>query len=197
MKIRGRIPKHNPTERLITCILYLRKVIKSFLLNYHSRDRPAKSQGIRDESFRWNYSRTSVCDDCIFICDLICTYMANEVSWPDQNRRRELALREPMFYGCIGYIDGTLIRIQKPQLEGRFAERYFNGRKKIYAMNNTIVVDHDGLITYIDPGYPGSYHDVSILRESGLYKDWRHYFTREHQEVGNDYDECLLGDRKL
>jgi len=64
-------------------------------------------------------------------------------------------------------------------------------------MNNTIVVDHDGLIIYIDPGYPGSYHDVSILRESELYKDWRQYFTREHREDGNDYAEYLLGDRKL
>ena len=31
LKIRGRTPKLNPTERLLTCILYLRKVIKNHL----------------------------------------------------------------------------------------------------------------------------------------------------------------------
>ena len=122
--------------------------------------------------------------------------MSDEVSWPDYDRRKVLALREPMFYGCIGFIDGTLVRIQRPQLPGEYAQRYYTRRKKMYAMNNTIVVDHDGLIIYIDPAYPGSYHDVSILRESDLYKDWRQYFTRENVEEGNDYSEYLLGDRK-
>lgn len=122
--------------------------------------------------------------------------MEDEVSWPDTNRRRELAVREPLFYGCIGFIDGTLVRIQRPQLEAQYAERYYTRRKKTYAMNNTIVIDHDGLIIYVDPGYPGSYHDVSILRESDLFKNWRRYFTREHEE-GRDYAEFLLGDRKL
>ena len=40
--------------------------------------------------------------------------------------------------------------------------------KKNYAMNNTVVVDHNGLFIYIYHGYPGSFHDVSCLRTSSL-----------------------------
>jgi hypothetical protein len=36
----------------------------------------------------------------------------------------------------------------------------------MYAFNNTVVIDHDGLFIYIDPGYPGSFHDVNCLRQS-------------------------------
>ena len=103
-----------------------------------------------------------------------------------------LAQIEPFFFGCIGFIDGTLIKIKRPaDLPGADAKRFYTRRKKIYAFNNTIVVDHEGFIIYIDEGYPGSYHDVTILRESSLYKDWVNYFSRQ-----GDYVEFLLGDRE-
>lgn len=119
--------------------------------------------------------------------------MAKEIEWPDAERRRQLAGKEPFFYGCIGFIDGTLLRIHRPSNIGEhLSRRYYTRRKKIYGFNNTIAVDHDGLIIYIDPGYAGSYHDITILRQSELYRNWRDYFTVGEQ----DYFEYLLGDRK-
>jgi DDE superfamily endonuclease len=56
-------------------------------------------------------------------------------------------------------------------------------------MNSTVIVDHDGLFIYVDPGYPGSFHDVTILRQSELYVSWRDYFTHN-----GEYIEYLLGD---
>ena len=86
----------------------------------------------------------------------------------------------------------TLVKIKSPKdLRGGDAKRFYIRRKKIYAFNNTIVVDHDGLIIYLDEGYAGSFHDVTILRESHLFKHWPEYFTRQ----GN-YVEYLFGDRK-
>jgi hypothetical protein len=41
----------------------------------------------------------------------------------------------------------------------------------MYALNNTVVVDHNSLLIYIDGGYPGSYHDVNILRQSDFYRN--------------------------
>jgi hypothetical protein len=59
----------------------------------------------------------------------------------------------------------------------------------MHSMNSTEVVDHDGLFIYVDPGYPGSFHDVTILRQSELYTSWRDYLTHN-----DEYTEYLLGD---
>jgi len=67
------------------------------------------------------------------------------------------------------------------------AHGLMGGKKN--AMNNTIIMDHHGLFIYIDIGYHGSYHDVTILRHSSVYKNWHQYFTH-----GDDYFEYLLGD---
>jgi hypothetical protein len=55
-------------------------------------------------------------------------------------------------------------------------------------MNNTMVVDHWGLFIYLDFGYLGSYHDVTILRQYELHKNWRQFFLH-----GDEYFEYLLG----
>ena len=35
----------------------------------------------------------------------------------------------------------------------------------MYFMNNTVVVDYNELFIHVNGGYPGSYHDVNILRQ--------------------------------
>ena len=118
-----------------------------------------RDQTVGNESARWNASRSSLCEDWYFICELICKYLAKDLQWPDEARKNDLKSREPLFYGCLGFIDVTLVKIQRPgDLDQSFERRFYTGRKKIYAFNNTIVVDHDGIIIYLDPGYPGSFH---------------------------------------
>ena len=58
-------------------------------------------------------------------------------------------------------------------------------------MNNVVIVDHHGLFIYVDPGYPGSFHDVSCLRASDMHAAWRDYFTHDD---ANEYFEYVLGD---
>ena len=50
------------------------------------------------------------------------------------------------------------------------------------ALNNTVIVDHDGLFIYVDCGYPGSFHDVNILRQSDFHRNWRQYFRHDDEE---------------
>jgi hypothetical protein len=100
----------------------------------------------------------------------------------------EFRLTIPGFDGCVGLIDGTLIPIKRPS-NVESDRPWYNGRKSMYCLNNTVVIDHRGLFIYIDPGYPGSFHDVICLPQSYLYKNWRQYFTHNH-----DYFEYLLGD---
>jgi hypothetical protein len=140
------------------------------------------------EAFHWNWAKSSVSDDELFVCSVINVVLANEIHWPDANTRAVLANRIPGFRGCIGLIDGTLCKIRRPYRNPDHAS-WFNGRKKMYSMNSTVIVDHDGLFIYVDPGYPGSFHDVTILRQSELYTSWRDYFTHN-----DEYIEYLLGD---
>ena len=107
-----------------------------------------------------------------------------------------MAKREPIvalpvpgwwsFSGCIGHIDGTLCKIRRPHRDPLHS-RWFNGRKKC-TVSTTLFVDHDGLFIYIDSGFPGSFHDITILRHWSLHANWRDYF--EHED---DYFQYVLG----
>ncbi len=55
-------------------------------------------------------------------------------------------------------------------------------------MNNIMVVDHQSLFIYLDFGYLGSYHDVAILHQFELHKNWHQFFLH-----GDKYFEYLLG----
>jgi len=56
-------------------------------------------------------------------------------------------------------------------------------------MNNMLVLDHHGLFIYLNSGYHDSFHDVNILCELNLYKNWCYFFVHI-----NKYFEYLLGD---
>ena len=96
----------------------------------------------------------------------------------------------PAFPRCTRIIDGTLVKIHRPW-KNQDHGKWFNGCKKIYCMNNIVIVDHHGLFIYIDSSYLGSFHDVSCLHASELHESWREYFV--HNDT-NEYFEYVLGD---
>jgi hypothetical protein len=155
---RGRNPKLSPEQRLLSFILYLKHGNTSV-----------------SDGARWNWSSSAMNDDASFVASCVNHALKDEIRWPTASERVLLGQRLENFRGCIGIIDGTLCKIRRPWRDPNHA-KWFNGRKKIYAVNNTVVVDHDGLFIYVDCGYPGSYHDVNILRHSSLMQNWREYF---------------------
>lgn len=102
--------------------------------------------------------------------------------------RLALANHIPQLRGCIGFVDGTLVKIRRPY-ENKNHNKWFQGRKKMYCMNSTILIDHHGLFIFVDPGYPGSFHDVTILKNSMVEAYWRQLFTHT-----DEYSEFVLGD---
>jgi hypothetical protein len=44
-----------------------------------------------------------------WVADAINESMKDEIQWPDENRRTQLAQRLPEFPGCIGHVEGTLV----------------------------------------------------------------------------------------
>ena len=101
----------------------------------------------------------------MFIASCISWVSRDEIKWPDVMERQALASTVFDFLGCIGIIDDTLVKICRPWKNPDHG-KWFKGCKKMYCMNNVMVVDHHGLFIYIDSSYPGSFHDVSCLHAS-------------------------------
>jgi DDE superfamily endonuclease len=167
----GRPSKMSTQQRVLNALMYLKH-----------------GNTVHYEAFQWNWANSSVSDDALFVCSVINVVLSNEITWPDANTRAVLANRIPGFRGCIGLIDGTLCNIRRPYRNPDHS-RWFNGRKKMYLMKSTVIVGHDGIFIYVDPGYPGSFHYVTILRQAELYTSLRDYFTHN-----DEYIEYLLGD---
>lgn len=77
---------------------------------------------------------------------------------------------------CIRFIDGTLVDIYR-QWKNSKHRSCFNGWNQIFAMNNTMVLNHHGLFIYINMSYFRFYHNINILHLSTIYWKWCHYFT--------------------
>jgi hypothetical protein len=167
----GRPPKLTPQQRLLNFILYL-KHDNSTIFDAH----------------QWNWAKSSVCDDAVFIASCIEHACEDEIRWPNPEERRRAASQVCDLPGCIGFIDGTLCKIRRPHSDPNH-KKWYNGRKSMYCFNNVVIVDHQGLFIYVDPGYPESFHDVNCPRHSKISQEWRRYFT-----INDDYQEYLLGD---
>ena len=167
----GRPSKLSPEQRILNFLLYLKHDNITIL-----------------DTFMWNWSKSAINDDTIFLSSCINEALCDEMKWPSVDERVEAASHAHEFPGCIGIIDGTLVKIRRPWRDENHG-RYFNGRKKMYCINNLVVVDHFGLFIYVEAGFPGAYHDINVLRRSELAANWRDFFTHR-----DDYFEYILGD---
>jgi hypothetical protein len=106
------------------------------------------------DAFMRNRTKSSLCDDVIFITSCINHALVDEIHWPSYFERVVVGNQLCGLLGCLGVIYGTLVEIQKPWKDLEYQTR-FNDNKKIYAMNNTVILDHHGLFIYIDSSYLG------------------------------------------
>ena len=111
-----------------------------------------------------------------FLSSCINEALCDEIKWPSVDERVEAASHAHEFPGCIGIIDGTLVKIRRPWRDENHG-RYFNGRKKMYCINNLVVVDHFGLFIYVEAGFSGAYNDINVLRRSDLTANWRDFYS--------------------
>nr|CAI5836648.1 unnamed protein product [Callosobruchus analis]CAI5844147.1 unnamed protein product [Callosobruchus analis] len=88
------------------------------------------------------------------------------IQWPSNEQKIaiEQSFREKHFPGVIGVVDGSHIRIDKPNND---PESYFN-RKKFHSIQVQAVCDHKKKILDVFIGFPGSVHDSRAFRASSL-----------------------------
>uniref|UniRef100_A0A336MPN4 CSON003378 protein n=1 Tax=Culicoides sonorensis TaxID=179676 RepID=A0A336MPN4_CULSO len=105
------------------------------------------------------------------------------VYWPNAAERKEITQKthhEMPF--CIGYIDGTEIKLAEKPFEDPDA---YLSRKKQWSVKAQIICDHKLQIRNLVVGYPGSVHDARIFKNCPIYSSPENYF---------DSQEYLLAD---
>jgi hypothetical protein len=166
----GRPPKLSPPQRILNFLLYMKHD------NTNTYD-----------GFWWNWSKSCLCDDTLFVASCICEALEMEIRWPSAEERLELGNFLPQLPGCIGVVDGTLVRIRRPWKHPQHGS-WYNGRKKIYCINNIVIIVHHGLFILVESGFPASFHDINTLRHTEFHKTWRAHFTHD-----DNHFEYVLG----
>ncbi|KAE8738253.1 hypothetical protein FOCC_FOCC016274 [Frankliniella occidentalis] len=93
----------------------------------------------------------------------------------------------PAFSQCCGALDGCQVHFICDDAERH--DEYIN-RKLYYSINLTGLVDHTAKFIDVCIGFPGSCHDLRVLRHSGLYRAGV-YPPREHFIIGDGGYVCL------
>ncbi|KAL3696138.1 hypothetical protein R1sor_010214 [Riccia sorocarpa] len=112
--------------------------------------------------------------------------MGHEIAWSDRQGRAVIAeyFAALGFPGCVVLVNGTLVKLsQRPRDDG---ETYFD-RKSNYSLNVNVICDQNKRVIYFFVGMSGSYHDLTCLRRSGLWRrlDSAHLFERMHYLLGD------------
>ncbi|KAL2607459.1 hypothetical protein R1flu_026032 [Riccia fluitans] len=94
--------------------------------------------------------------------------LSSEVEWPNRMERERIsnAFALKGFPGCVGLIDGTLLKLsQQPKKDG---ETYFDCKRN-YSLNAQVVCDNKKNHIFFS-GMPGACADSTCLRRSSLYE---------------------------
>ncbi len=90
------------------------------------------------------YSKSSIQEDLIDVLQAIIEGLDEHLTWPDENRRRELAVvYTGILRGCIGVGDVKEYEIEKPK-DSVKEKRSWSGKKKINSYKMLSVMDHTG-----------------------------------------------------
>jgi hypothetical protein len=63
------------------------------------------------DAFMWNWSKFTLCDDALFIASCINHAFEDEIQWTTLEEKVTLGTHLQKLLGCIGFIDGTLIKM--------------------------------------------------------------------------------------
>ncbi|KAK3933124.1 Protein ANTAGONIST OF LIKE HETEROCHROMATIN PROTEIN 1 [Frankliniella fusca] len=121
----------------------------------------------------FNMCRSSEFNVIAYVLDCICSLMRQVIKLPERNELPQIGDRfaemadSPAFTQCVGAIDGCQVRFTCDDAERH--DEYIN-RKLYYSINLSGLVDYRGKFIDVCIGFPGSCHDLRVLRHCGLYR---------------------------
>ncbi|KAE8743446.1 hypothetical protein FOCC_FOCC010936 [Frankliniella occidentalis] len=144
--------------------------------------------------------RSTAFDVTALVLDNICMLMGHVIKLPDEaelphvgNKFAEMA-DSPVFSQCCGAIDGCQVYFICDDAERH--DEYIN-LKLYYSINLSGLVDHSGKFIDLCTGFPGSCHDMRVLRHgSGLFRAGV-YPPREYFSFGDGGYACLKNSTTL
>lgn len=105
------------------------------------------------------------------------------IFWPNDDERKALVCETfNELPHCIGYVDGTELRLAEKPCED--PDSYLS-RKQQYAIKAQIICDHKKRVRNLVVGYPGAVHDARIFKNCAIGSHPERYF---------DSRQYLLGD---
>ncbi len=126
---------------------------------------------LRDVGERFGLSPSSAFNCFWFAVTAINTVLLpTYVHWPSPAGLQEIRQGFACFKlggNIVGAIDCTHVSVCPPE---DVADNYLD-RTRGHSVIAQAVVDHRGLFTSVNAGYPGSAHDLTVLRASRLYKN--------------------------
>ena len=74
-----------------------------------------------------------------------------------------------LIQGCVGCMDGLLIRISAPSLkQAKNPKAYYSGHYQDYGMNIQAICDSQCRFTYASVAAPGGWNDLAVYRNSSI-----------------------------
>ncbi|KAL1487935.1 hypothetical protein ABEB36_015318 [Hypothenemus hampei] len=115
---------------------------------------------------RFNISKSSVERIITKVAVFLSNLSPEVIQWPDADEKRQIEekFRSNGFPNVIGAVDGSHIKIDKPEQD---PDSYLN-RKGYYSIQMQVVCDRNCKIRDVFMGHPGSVHDSRVFRNSPL-----------------------------
>ena len=112
------------------------------------------------------------------------------IHWPNADEKARIKagfFEKSGIAEIVGAIDGSLVKTDpfQPHL------RWFNGRKKMYAVNVQAVCDNRKAFIDIAAGWHGSAHDSRMLRNSAMFREFATKFGPTEFLVGDGGYPCM------
>ncbi|XP_018045619.1 PREDICTED: putative nuclease HARBI1 [Atta colombica] len=146
--------------------------------------------GYRDVSDRFDITRNTLHTIITRVTKFLMQLASQTIKFPtleEKEATKTHFLQLKGFPGIIGCIDGTHIRIDKPQQDH---DLYIN-TKQYFSIHMQATVDHNMKFIDVFIGKPGSVHDAKVFKESPLYKSLQEICSDGSYLLGDSAYPCL------
>lgn len=184
----GRKHKYDLRDRLLMTLFWLKAYTTYELLG-----------------FFYDLNKTNIEDNLNLILDTLTHMTSFNFERPKADRKKLSSVEEIMdaFPDVRLVIDAKEQRVERPKnkkdKDGKVQDRqkpYYSGKKKAHTLKNQAAISPTGLVEHASESVPGSTHDLTLLRQTGLLSkldnDEAAMLDKGYDGIANDYPDKKL-----